>query len=99
MARKGVLLVFDDSFSFTLAAIDDLLEVLEPGENLDLVLVLTVSQPPSSSWVRAFKFSTDLGVLRPLTVSAQDLLELDELMEEVDPKGGGTPLIVLVAST
>ena len=46
MARKGVLLVFDDSFSFTLAVIDDLLEVLEPGENLDLVLVLTVSQPP-----------------------------------------------------
>ena len=28
-----------------------------------------------------------LPALRPLTVSAQLLLELDELMEEVDPKG------------
>ena len=59
-------------------------------------LACTATTP--SSWVRVFKFSTDLGVLRPLTVSAQDLLELDELMDEVDPKGGGTPLIVLAAS-
>ena len=31
--------------------------------------------------------STDLGVFKPLTVSAQDLLELEELIEDVDPNG------------
>ena len=34
-----------------------------------------------------FKSSTDLGAFNPLTVSAQDRLELDELIEDVDPKG------------
>ena len=33
-------------------------------------------------------------------MSAHDLLELDELIDEVEPKGAGTPLgIVLVACT
>ena len=107
VARNGVRFILaavadeEDSFPLTVVAdmvVESLLELLAPGENLDLVLVLTVSQPPSSSWVRVFKFSTDLGVLSPLTVSAQDLLELDELIDEVDPKGGGTPLIVLTIS-
>ena len=53
-------------------------EDAEAGEYLDRVLVLTVSQPSSStaSFLKleaVFKSSTDLGVLRPLTVSAQDL--------------------------
>ena len=52
VARKGVLLVFEDLFPSTVSEdseIEDLLEAfLTPGENLDLVLALTVSQPPSS---------------------------------------------------
>ena len=108
VARKGVLLVFADSVPLTTAVgveVEDLLELgRAPGENLDLVLAFTVSQPPSSSFwvgVKLCKLSTDLGVLRPLTVSAHDLLELDELIDDVEPaKVGGTPLgIVLVACT
>ena len=106
VARKGVLLVFADSVPFTAVGVEveDLLELgRAPGENLDLVLAFTVSQPPSSSFwvgVKLCKLSTDLGVLRPLTVSAHDLLELDELIDEVEPKGAGTPLgIVLAACT
>jgi hypothetical protein len=103
VARKGVLLVFADSVPFIAVGVEveDLLELgWAPGENLDLVLAFTVSQPPSSSLfcVKVFKLSTDLGVLRPLTVSAHDLLELDELIDEVEPKGGGTPLGIVLAA-
>ena len=72
VARKGVLLVFVDSVPFTAVGVEveDLLELgRAPGENLDLVLAFTVSQPPSSSFwvgVKLCKLSTDLGVLRPL---------------------------------
>ena len=107
VARKGVLLIFAAvSVPFTAVGVEveDLLELgRAPGENLDLVLAFTVSQPSSSSFwvgVNLCKLSTDLGVLRPLTVSAHDLLELDELIDEVEPKGAGTPLgIVLAACT
>lgn len=71
------------------------------GEYLDRVLDLTVSQPSSSVLLSflddnddvvgveetLFKSSTDRGVFKPLTVSAHDLLELDELIEDVEPKG------------
>ena len=102
VARNGVLFVLADSVPFTAGGVvEDLLELgRAPGENLDLVLAFTVSQPPSSSfwaWVKLCKLSTDLGVLRPLTVSAHDLLELDELIDEVEPKGGGTPLGIVLA--
>ena len=104
VARKGVLLVFVDSVPFTAVGVEveDLLELgRAPGENLDLVLAFTVSQPSSSSFwvgVNLCKLSTDLGVLRPLTVSAHDLLELDELIDEVEPKGAGTPLGIVLAA-
>ncbi len=69
------------------------------GENLDLVLGLTISQPSSSGLMlfcllvsslatALVRFSTDLGAFRPLTVSAQLLFELEELMDEVEPNGG-----------
>ena len=80
-------------FSLLAAANLSLLE----GENLDLALDRTVSQPPSScsstaaspdlSWLAVDTFSTDLGVFRPLTVSAQLLQDPVELMDDEEPKG------------
>lgn len=70
------------------------------GEYLDLVLGLTISQPSSSSFFSLTlellslglllkeTFSTDFGALRPLTVSAQDRQDPEELIDEVEPNGG-----------
>ena len=87
------LLAFELVGEMTFLAVD--------GEYLDRVLDLTVSQPSSSILLSflddnddvvgveetLFKSSTDRGVFKPLTVSAHDLLELDELIEDVEPKG------------
>ena len=87
------LLAFELVGEMTFLAVD--------GEYFDRVLDLTVSQPSSSVLLSflddnddvvgveetLFKSSTDRGVFKPLTVSAHDLLELDELIEDVEPKG------------
>ena len=94
MELLPTLLAFELVGEMTFLAVD--------GEYLDRVLDLTVSQPSSSILFSfldidneelvgveetLFKSSTDRGVFNPLTVSAHDLLELDELIEDVEPKG------------
>ena len=47
-------------------------------------------QPPALVYVYGSKIIY-LGLFKPFTVSAHDLLELEELIEEVDPNGGTVP--------